>query len=250
MSASASTPAIILVGPQLGENIGMAARAMANFGLSDLRLVNPRDGWPNIDAVKAASGADWVINNAKLFASAADAIADLHFVAATTARSRELMKPVLTAEAAADAMRETVARGLNCGVLFGPERAGLDNDAVALAQVVLRIPADPRFSSLNLAQAVLLTGYEWFRTTPDQAPKVLDIGENRPASNGELQGLFEHVERELDRAGFFYPPEKRPAMVRNLRTIFQRQSLLEQDVRTLRGVIRALAAMRGEKEKG
>lgn len=250
MSVPALTPAIILAGPQLGENIGMAARAMANFGLSDLRLVNPRDGWPNIDAIKAASGADRVINDAKLFESVADAIADLHFVAATTARPRELLKPVLTAEAVAGEMRAKIAQGLGCGILFGPERAGLDNDAVALAQVVLRIPADPRFSSLNLAQAVLLAGYEWFRAAAGQAPRVLDIGDNRPADNGELQGLFEHVERELDSAGFFFPPEKRPAMVRNLRTIFQRQSLLEQDVRTLRGVIRALATARGEKERG
>ena len=243
------TPAIILVGPQLGENIGMAARAMANFGLSDLRLVNPRDGWPNIDAVKAASGADWVIGHAKLFESVADAIADLHFVAATTARARELLKPVLTAEAVAGEMRQRIAQGLGCGVMFGPERAGLDNDAVTLAQVVLRIPADARFSSLNLAQAVLLAGYEWFKAADASPASILNIGDNRPADNGELQGLFEHVERELDNAGFFHPPEKRPAMLRNLRTIFQRQSFLEQDVRTLRGVIRALAVKRGEKER-
>jgi len=243
-------PSIILVTPQLGQNVGTAARAMANFGLTDLRIVAPRDGWPNEWAIKAASGADWVLEKARLFDTVADAVADIHFLVATTARLREMLKPVLTPEAAAREMRTRTAQGLRCGVLFGPERSGLENDDVTLAQAVLRIPVDPRFTSINLAQAVLLTGYEWFKAADVTPPEMLDPGNTWPASNAELVALFEHLERELDTAGFLFPPEKRPAMVRNLRNIFMRAGLMEQDVRALRGVVTSLATARVKKERG
>ncbi len=243
-------PAVILVRPQLGQNVGMAARAMANFGLTDLRIVAPREGWPNEWAIKAASGADWVLEEARLFDTVAEAAADLHYLVATTARLREMIKPVLTPEAAAHEMRAKIAQGLRCGFMFGPERSGLENDDVALAQAVLRIPVDARFTSINLAQAVLLTGYEWFKAADTTPAARLDSGDTWPADNAELVGLFEHLERELDVAGFLFPPEKRPAMVRNLRNIFQRAGLMEQEVRALRGVVTSLSTARIKKERG
>jgi tRNA/rRNA methyltransferase len=247
---AAVPPAIILVRPQLGQNIGMAARAMANFGLTDLRLVAPREGWPNEWAIKAASGADWVLENARLFDTVTEAVADIHYLVATTARLREMLKPVVTAEAAGREMRTKTAQELRCGIMFGPERSGLENDDVALAQAVLRIPVDPRFTSINLAQAVLLIGYEWFKAADTTPPERLDPGNSWPASSAELVGLFEHLERELDVAGFLFPPEKRPAMVRNLRNIFLRANLLEADVRALRGVVTSLSTARIKKERG
>ena len=250
MTAAAIAPAIILVAPQLGQNVGTAARAMANFGLTDLRIVAPRDGWPNEWAIKAASGADWVLEDARLFDTVQEAVADIHYLVATTARLREMLKPVVTAEAAAREMRAKTAQGLRCGVMFGPERSGLENDDVTLAQAVLRIPVDPRFTSINLAQAVLLVGYEWYRAADTTPPAMLDPGVTWPASNSELVALFEHLERELDTAGFLFPPEKRPAMVRNLRNIFMRANLMEQDVRALRGVVTSLATARIKKERG
>ncbi|MDO9461623.1 MAG: RNA methyltransferase [Alphaproteobacteria bacterium] len=250
MTVTLPPPCVILVRPQLGQNIGMAARAMANFGLSDLRIVAPREGWPNEWAIKAASGADWVLEDARLFDTVEAAVADIHYLVATTARLREMLKPVVTAEAAAREMRTKTAQGLRCGIMFGPERSGLENDDATLAQAVLRIPVDPRFTSINLAQAVLLTGYEWFRLADTTPPERLDPGNTWPASNAELVALFEHLERELDTAGFLFPPEKRPAMVRNLRNIFMRAGLMEQDVRALRGVVTSLATARVKKEQG
>lgn len=250
MTGDIIPPAVILVRPQLGQNVGMCARAMANFGLTDLRLVAPREGWPNDWAIKAASGADWVLEDAKLFDTVTDAVADIHYLVATTARLREMIKPVVTAEAAAQEMRARTAQGLRCGLMFGPERSGLENDDVTLAQAVLRIPVDARFTSINLAQAVLLAGYEWFKAGDATPPQQLDPGITWPASNAELVGLFEHLERELDTAGFLFPPEKRPAMVRNLRNIFLRANLMEQDVRALRGVVTSLSTARIKKERG
>jgi len=241
---------VILVRPQLGQNVGMAARAMANFGLRDLRIVAPREGWPNEWAIKAASGADWVLEEAQLFDTVADAVADMHYLVASTARLRELLKPVVTAEAAATEMRTKTTQGLRCGIMFGPERSGLENDDVALAQAVLRIPVDPLFTSINLAQAVLLAGYEWFKAADNTPPEALDPGNTWPANNAELVGLFEHLERELDVAGFLFPPEKRPAMVRNLRAIFMRANMMEQEVRALRGVVTSLSTARVKKERG
>jgi len=254
-------PAIILVEPQLGQNIGTAARAMANFGLHHLRIVNPRDGWPNEWAIKAASGADHIVENAKVFATTGEAVADLHYVLATTARRRDMVKPVLNLESAAAALDERECRGEATGVLFGRERTGLDNDEVALADAVVMAPVNPGFASLNLSQAVLLIGYEWFkrqetgtlgRKTPVEhaGREGLSLGATRPATKAELAGLFEHLERELDVAGFLRPPEKRPAMVRNLRNMLQREGLTEQDVRTLRGVIASLTRAHERNQSG
>lgn len=241
-------PIVILVKPQLGQNIGTAARAMANFGLREMRLVVPRDGWPNDHAVKAASGADWILDGARFFDTLEEAVADIHYLVATTARIREMVKPMLTAEAAAAEFHAHDLRDDKCGILFGPERTGLDNDAVTLAQAAVRIPVDPEFTSINLAQSVLLMGYEWFKQTDNTPPVIVDIGNSRPAENAELVGLFEHLEAELDASGFLRPPEKRPSMVRTLRNIFQRTNLTEQDVRTLRGVVASLSTHRSRKQ--
>ncbi|MFN3934771.1 RNA methyltransferase [Parvibaculum sp.] len=233
-------PAVILVAPQLGENIGTAARAMLNFGLSDLRLVRPRDGWPNERANAAASGADLVIERARLFDTTAEAIADLDYVVATTARSRDMVKPVLTPETAARQMRQAFADGGQAGLLFGPERTGLENDDVAVADAIMMVPVNPAFASLNLAQCVLLMAYEWFKAGDDTVGERIEYLQTRPAKKEELIGFFEHLEGELDRFGFLKPLEKRPSMVRNLRNMFQRAKLTEQEVRTLRGVVAAL----------
>lgn len=236
-------PAVILVEPQLGENIGTAARAMLNFGLSDLRLVRPRDGWPNDRAVSSASGADIVINGAGVFQTTAEAIADLNHVVAATARARDMTKDSLDPRQAAAAMRQQMADGATVGILFGPERAGLNNDDLALVDVIVAIPANPAFSSLNLAQSVLLVAYEWFASDLQSPPERGGKAEPQ-ATKEELIGFFEHLEQELDTGGFLKPPEKRPAMVRNLRNLFQRSRLTGQEVRSLRGVIAALTRLR------
>ena len=240
-----NAPAVILVAPQLGENIGMVARAMLNCGLTDLRLVRPRDGWPSDKAVAAASGADAVLDRARLFATTADAVADLQRVYAATARPRDMTKEVLTPHAAALEMRRFVAGGGRCGVLLGAEASGLDNDDVALADAILLAPLNPAFMSLNLAQAALLVGYEWYRTGDDSAERTLPMNATRPATKAELLGFFEHLERELDACGFLHVREKRPTVVRNLRNLFQRAGLSEQEVRTLRGVVSCLTTRRG-----
>ena len=237
-------PAIVLVAPQLGENIGAAARAMYNFGLTDLRLVAPRDGWPNAKARASASGADVVIDGARVFDTTAQAIADLRHVYAATARPRDARKAVMTPAHAARSMRAVSPEGAGCGVLFGGERAGLDNDDMALAEVIVSVPVNPAFSSLNLAQAVLLMGYEWFHAG-DATPDVqTDDGPTGPATKADLIGLFEHLESELERGGFLYPPEKAPTIARNIRTMLQRARLTEQEVRTFRGIIKALTELR------
>ena len=244
-------PAIVLVEPQLGENIGASARAMANFGLDDLRLVSPRDGWPNDYAYKAASGADWVIDNAKVFDTTEAAVADLHYVYAATARPRDMVKPVISPEQAGADMRARAAENLNVGILFGRERAGLNNDQIALADTIVIAPVNPAFASLNLGQAVLLLGYEWFkpgaRTLGDGTRQDgpcdepgLKMPGTRPATKQELVGFYEHLESELDQSGFLKPVEKRPAMVRSIRNMFQRTQPTEQDVRTLRGIVSSL----------
>jgi tRNA/rRNA methyltransferase len=241
----AGGPAIILVDPQLGENIGTAARAMLNFGLTDLRLVRPRDGWPNERAISAASGADKVLDATQLFDTTAEAIADLNLVFAATARDRDMRKPVFTPESAATRIRERAATGDRAGYLFGPERAGLDNNDVALADSIMQVTLNPAFSSLNLAQAVLIVGYEYFRqgdATPDQS---FEPGPTGFASKQDLIGLFEHLEGELHRGGFLYPPEKTPTMVRNIRNMLQRAHLTEQEVRMMRGMVSTLTKLRG-----
>lgn len=250
-------PSIILAEPQLGENIGTTARAMGNFGLTDLRLVDPRDGWPNPAARKAASGADWIIDNARVFETAEQAVGDFHYVFAATARDRDMVKPVATPEQAAVHCAARIDAGERVALLLGRERTGLTNDQVVLADTVLSIPVNPAFSSLNLAQAVLVFGYEWFKYTNTEsgaqraAPApvsadaaTLDLHKTRPAEKNEMIGLFEHLESELDDAGFLLPVEKRPAMVRNIRNLFQRTGLTEQDVRTLRGIVATLSRAR------
>jgi len=243
-AVAADGPAVILVEPQLGENIGAAARAMLNCGLGELRLVRPRDGWPSDKARAAASGADAVVDGVRLYPRTEDALADLERVYAATARRRDMIKPIMTPRAAAAEMR-CLAAGTRCGLLFGPERAGLNNDDLALADAVIEIPLNPAFASLNLAQAVLLVGYEWYLSGSDAPPVTLPAGATRPANKEELIGLFEHLERELDAGGFLYPPEKRPTMVRNIRNMLGRAGLMEQEVRTLRGIVAALVRRRG-----
>jgi tRNA/rRNA methyltransferase len=234
-------PAIVLVRPQLGENIGAAARAMLNGGLSDLRLVRPREPWPNPRALAASSGADAVVEAARLYPTLADAVADLRLVLATTARPRDIVKPVLGPREAAAAIRATSPGGEGCGVVFGPERTGLDNDEVTFADVVLNVPLNPAYASLNLGQAVMLVAYEWFQSgLAAPAPRRFDRRKPQ-ATKAELGALLAHLEHELDAAGFFLPVAKRPGMLRNLRNVFTRADLTEQEVRTLHGVVTALA---------
>ncbi len=240
----APAPAIILHAPQLAENIGAVARAMANFGLADLRLVRPRDGWPQERAFVAASGAAWPLDNARVFETLAEAIADLHIVLATTARPREAPTPVLTPRQGAALLAESAAQGLAGGLLFGGERAGLESADIALCRAIVTAPVDPAFRSLNLAQAVVINAYEW-ALTQSQGPPA-PFGPGAAVANGAaLLGLYEHLEGELEAAGFFHPPEKRPSMVRNLRALFARAGPSDQEVRTLRGVVTALSHGRG-----
>jgi tRNA/rRNA methyltransferase len=254
-SSALAPPVIILVEPQLGENIGQAARAMANFGFDALRLVAPRDGWPNEKAVAAASGAGGVIERTQVFATLPDAIADLHYVAATTARIREMVKPVLSPETAIREMTAKAAGGERCGVLFGRERSGLENDEAALADALVIAPVNPAFASLNLAQAVLLIGYEWRKATAGEslgrattydgpAREGLYLNKAQPAARAELFALFQHLETELEAGGFFKTDDKRSSMVRNIRNMFERAALTDQEVRTLRGMIVALTGLR------
>ncbi|HEY4265537.1 MAG TPA: RNA methyltransferase [Micropepsaceae bacterium] len=233
-------PVIILSEPQLGENIGACARAMANFGLSDLRLVKPRDGWPNEKAQAMAVGAAGLIAAAQVYDSVPAAIGSLRLVYASTARDRAMAKPVLTPAEAARRLREAALAGIPTGLLFGNERAGLSNDEVALADCVITIPTDPSFSSINLGQAVLLMAYEWFRSADATPTEQIDHGAALPAPRAELFRLFEHLEGELEKSGFLFPPGNRPGMIRNLRSILHRAQLTDQEVRTLRGVIVAL----------
>ena len=243
---SGGAPVIVLVAPQLGENVGMVARAMLNCGLTELRLVRPRDGWPSEKAEAAASGALEVIRGVRLFDSTEAAVADLQRVYATTARPRGMVKPVVTPAEAARELRTAAAAGEKTGLLFGPERSGLVNDDIALADAVLTVPLNPAFSSLNLAQAVLLVGHAWFLTADATPPRKLETGGGQAASKAELVNFFERLETALDETGFLYPPEKRPTMVRNLRNLFQRMTPTEAEVNTLHGIVSALRGKRGE----
>jgi tRNA/rRNA methyltransferase len=242
---AARAPAVILVAPQLAMNIGAVARVMANFGLSDLRLVNPRDGWPQEKAWASASGADWPLNAARVFDRLEEAVSDLQRLYATTARPRELQLPVATPRAAAADWAAAAAAGQGVGLVFGGERAGLETADVALCQTVVTIPIDPRFRSLNLAQAVAVNAYEWRLTQSEDAPPAFRPVA-APAERGAMHGLFGHLERELQASGFFHPPEKTPAMVQNLRSALSRAHFTDQEVRTLRGVITALSQGRGK----
>lgn len=238
--SDALSPTIILVRPQLGANIGATARAMLNFGLTDLRLVAPRDGWPNPDAGPSASGADKVLVSAQVFETVTEAVADLTLVYATTLRNRALTRPVVTPHAAALAMRAEAGR---CGVMFGPERSGLETEDLAVAHAILTIPVNHSFGSLNLAQAVLLTAYEWFRSA-DTTPDVVMANYDGPAANIELERLITALEVELNAANYYAIPGRSDVARLTLRNLLTRPGFSEGEVRTLRGVVRALASRR------
>lgn len=237
-------PVVILDRPQLADNIGAVARVMANFGLTDLRLAAPRDGWPQDRAWAAASGADWVLEGVTVFEDAARAMGDLQAVFAATARPRETRQPVMTPRQAARVLHDEAASGLRTGLLFGGERAGLETADIALCRGIVTIPIDPRHHSLNLAQAVAVNAYEWRTTMLDAPPPGFREGAP-PASAETLLRMYEHLEEELDAGGFFHPPEKRPSMVRNLRVMLGRAAFTDQEVATFRGVVHALARGRG-----
>jgi tRNA/rRNA methyltransferase len=243
-------PAIVLVTPQLGENIGAAARAMLNCGLTDLRLVAPRDGWPNLAADRAAVGALERMPPVRVFGRLEEAIGDLTLVFATTARDRNMVKPIVTGRQAAIEARAHIANGGKAGFLFGPERTGLLSDDVSLANKLVTVPLNPQFTSLNLGQAVLVIGYEWFQSGDATPAPQLPLNGTLPATQAELQNFFAHLERELDACGFLRNEEARPHMVRNLRNMWQRAELTEQEVRTLHGMIKELTTLRVSRRKG
>jgi len=233
-------PIIVLVRPQLGQNIGKAARAMLNFGLTELRLVAPRDGWPNPDAGPAASGADLVLNQARVFETTAEAIADCALVYASTVRRRDLVLPVANPTEMADGIAANIARS---AILFGPERSGLETEDVALANAIVTVPINPEFGSLNLAQAVILLAYEWSKTQSLAQPPAKDA--EPPAAHAELEGLIGQLDEALQAAGYFHPPERTQATRNTLRTILTKPAWSSREISAVRGVIRALAEPRG-----
>jgi tRNA/rRNA methyltransferase len=241
-------PAFVLVRPQMGENIGAAARAMLNFGLTHMRLVDPRDGWPNPRAVAMASGAaSRVLDFAGIFADTSAAIGDAAFVFATTARSRDLTKPVLTPERAVEHARGLAASGQKVAFLFGPERTGLENDDIARANAIVSIPVNPDFPSLNVGQAVLLLAYEWMRQANVQAAETTVLAGTEFAPAIEIQRLGDHFEERLDEAGFFFPPQKAEGMKLNIRNLWSRMPLTRADVQTLHGMLRQIVRSRDSK---
>ena len=235
MTAAAPPPVIVLVRPQLGENIGKAARAMLNFGLTEMRLVAPRDGWPNPDAGPAASGADLVLAEAQVFDTLAEAVADCTTIYATTVRKRGVSKPVLTPEEAAREVHGTAGRS---AYIFGPERSGLETDDVALAHKIVTVPINPEFGSLNLAQAVILLAYEWSKGVALASPPHVPL--DPPAPHSEMEELIGHFVRDLDTAGYFFPADRREATLRTLRTTLTRTGWSHNDIRMMHGIITAL----------
>lgn len=242
-----SEPAFVLVRPQMGENIGAAARAMWNFGLSRMAVVAPRDGWPNPKAVAMASGAGRVLDAARRVETTGEAVGAAHFVYATTARPRDLTTPVFTPEAAMQDAARRIARGETVAVLFGPERAGLENDDIARANAIISVPVNPDFPSLNLAQCVLLTAYEWRRAAHEATPVDPALAGTEWASHLEVDKLAEHYEDRLDAAGFFFPPDKAAGMKQVLRNLWSRMALTRSDVQILHGVMRQMVRW---KERG
>jgi tRNA/rRNA methyltransferase len=232
---AATKPIIVLVRPQLGQNIGKTARAMLNFGLTELRLVNPRDGWPNPDAGPSASGADIVLESAKVFATVQDAIADCSSVFASTVRRRDLVMPVLRPEQMAD---EITAAPERCAILFGPERSGLETEEVALAKAIVTVPINPEFASLNLAQAVILLAYEWSKRSALAQPPAKDL--EPPAPSGEVEGLIQQLDEALTAKGYYHPPSRTEATKNTIRTIFTKTGWSSREVKAVRGIIRAL----------
>ena len=243
-----NSPVVILVRPQLADNIGACARAMANGGLFHLRLVAPRDGWPQEKAWRNASGADRLLDAATVHETVPDAVADLHHVFATCPRPRHIIKPVLTARGGAVELRQICGRGLRAGILFGPERAGLDNDDMAAADALIRYPLNPAFMSLNLAQAVMVLAYEWWTAGDETEPRTLMTNETRVATKGQLDNFLAHLVDQLDACGFLRNKPKRPGMVRNIRHFFQRGEATEQELRTLHGIVTELAI--GRRRRG
>ncbi|MCT8160391.1 RNA methyltransferase [Pseudoruegeria sp. SHC-113] len=243
----APQPAMILVRPQMGENIGGAARAMWNFGLDRMRIVAPRDGWPNQKAVAMASGAGRLLDEAQLHDDLQGAIADCNFVFATTARQRGLTKPVMSPERAMAHARALIAQGQKVGVLFGPERAGLENEDVARANAIISVPVNPEFASLNLAQCVLLTAYEWRRQTEEVVPEVMEMAKTDFAQAHEVTKLADHFEERLEEAGFFFPEAKAESMKTNLRNLWSRMPLTRADVQVFHGMMRQMVRW---KDKG
>ena len=242
-TSTSRAPAIILVEPQLGENIGTAARAMANFGLTDLRLVAPRDGWPNDKARAAASRADHVIDAARVFPKVEEAVADLSFVYATTARMRGLPKEVVGPREAISELRGRGEAGQATGILFGREKWGLTNEEIALADAIVTFPVNPAFASLNIAQAVLLMSYEWISAGLEgslPARRALPDLDWSPAPKEQLFGLMEHLETALEPTGYFRTDDMKPTMVQNLRALLQRPGFTISEIRVLRGIIAAL----------
>ncbi len=241
-AVGAPPPVIVLVRPQLGENIGKAARAMLNFGLTEMRLVSPRDGWPNPSAGPAASGADLVLERAAVFDTVGQAVADCAHVYATTVRKRGVTKPVVTPEEAARAIRSEPGRS---ALLFGPERSGLETDDVALARTILTVPINPEFGSLNLAQAVILCAYEWSRGEGLAQPPEVEL--DPPAPQEELEGMIGQLEGLLERSGYFFPPDRVPATKRTLRTLLTKPGWTSMELRTFRGVLSALGGAKKQK---
>ncbi|MFV0627267.1 MAG: RNA methyltransferase [Alphaproteobacteria bacterium] len=233
-------PYIILINPQLAENVGMTARAMMNCGLYNLRLVKPRENHLSEKAISASSNAEEILQKAEVFETLNDAIADLNFIFATTARRRDMIKHIHTADNATLEIKNKIESGENCGILFGPERTGLHNDDVAIADAIIEIPLNPQHTSLNLSQAVLLVGYEWYKTQISVEGKQLITNKTEVADKKTVTKFFEFLENELDECGNFKLDEKRPRMVRNLRNIFLRSELTEQEINTLYGVINYL----------
>jgi len=237
----AARPAIILVEPQLGENIGMVARAMANFGLSELRLVNPRDGWPSDKARAAASRADHVIDGVVLYGDLASALADLNFVYATTARERDGFKQVRGPVEAGRALRSRSRAGERTGIMFGRERFGLYNEEVALADEIVTFPINPEFASLNIAQAVLLMSYEWMKSgLENETDTAFASPDVRPAEKRHIHGLLDHLEAALDARGYFRPAAKKPKMLDNMRAVLTRPGFAEAEIKVLRGIVSSL----------
>jgi tRNA/rRNA methyltransferase len=228
-------PVIVLVRPQLGQNIGKAARAMLNFGLTEMRLVSPRDGWPNPDAGPAASGADVVLERAQLFDTVEEAIADCRQVFASTVRRRDLVMPVLDPEQMADQIHASAGR---TAILFGAERSGLETEEVALASAIVTVPINPQFGSLNLAQAVILLAYEWSRGAALAQPPAKELEPIAP--HGELNALISHLDEELEGKGYFHPPSRTQATKNTIRTIFTKTGWSSREVKAVRGIIRAL----------
>jgi len=247
MPTDSPQPTFVLVRPQLGENIGAAARAMLNFGLDRMRLVAPRDGWPNPAAVAMASGAGRVLDAAQLAGDVGGAVGDCHYVMATTARARDLTKPVLSAEQAMAEAAGRIARGERVAVLFGPERAGLENDDIARANAIVNVPVNPAFPSLNLAQCVLLAGYEWRRASVGSVPEGTGVPNPDRAAHIEVEKLAAHYEARLCDAGFFFPGHKAEGMKTNLRNMWSRMPLTRADVQMLHGVLRQMVRW---KERG